>query len=82
MGTDIDNGTNRQDDESQHNQQPNQVGVKNCISVTIKITLVVSEQDHGANPPKIYETTQMMNSLSVKMNSRIVEWSNAEFGIR
>lgn len=63
MGTDIDNSTNRKDDESQHNQQPNQIRVENCTSVTIKMTLVVNEQDHGANPPKINETTQMVNSI-------------------
>lgn len=52
LSTDVDNSTQWQDDERQHNQQSNQIAVKNSSAITIKIPLVVSEQDHGTNPPK------------------------------
>lgn len=51
LGTDIDNSTLWQDDEPQHNQQSNQVAVQDSFPITIKMILVIKEQDDGANPP-------------------------------
>ena len=52
MSTDIDNSTQTQDDERQHDQQSNQVAVKNTFPITIEIPLMVHVQDHGADPPE------------------------------
>lgn len=52
FGTDKDDGTEGQDDESQRNQQPHQVAVEDDPPITVKMAFVVSVEDDGSNPPE------------------------------